>query len=315
MLHEVDLSRADLNLLVLFEAVLETRNVGRAAERLSLSPSAVSHGLSRLRTLLDDPLFLRTPKGVAPTARALELAPAIAEALARVRAVLASATPFDSAISRRRFVISSPDAVAAVILPPLLALLATQAPGLDIAARQILPRPTDPAPDVAWRNVFDELDARACDLAVVPLETAPARFHTRVLYEEDFVAVVRPGHPFAADQSPSAYCAAQHLLVSETGDPQGFVDQALAAQGLVRRVAVTVPNFMLALAVAADSDLIAAVPRRLAAMHGPRLGLLSVEIPAELPRSSITLVAPRVALQDAGLAWIADLLGRATARL
>ena len=121
MLNEIDLSRADLNLLVLFEAVLDEGHVGRAAERLNLTASAVSHGLGRLRRLLDDPLFLKTPKGVVPSARALELAAPVAEILDRVRAVVATAAPFDPATSTRRFMIGAPDASSAVFLPPLLA--------------------------------------------------------------------------------------------------------------------------------------------------------------------------------------------------
>src|SRR3954447_5327487 len=109
MLNKIDLSRADLNLLVLFEVVLAERNVGRAAQRLNLTPSAVSHGLGRLRRLLNDPLFLRTPKGVVPTARAMALAGPVADLLARARNVLASAAPFDAATSTRRFVIGAPD--------------------------------------------------------------------------------------------------------------------------------------------------------------------------------------------------------------
>src|SRR5918993_4346064 len=95
MLNKIDLSRVDLNLLVLFEAVLQERHVGRAAERLNLSPSAVSHGLGRLRRLLNDPVFLRTPKGVVPTARALELAGPISQVLTGARNILATAEPFD----------------------------------------------------------------------------------------------------------------------------------------------------------------------------------------------------------------------------
>ena len=95
MLHEIDLSRADLNLLVLFETVLRERHVGRAATRLHLSASAVSHGLGRLRRLLKDPVFLRTPKGVVPTARALELAAPVADVMAGARSILATSTPFD----------------------------------------------------------------------------------------------------------------------------------------------------------------------------------------------------------------------------
>src|SRR5918992_3316226 len=105
MLDEIDLSRADLNLLVLFEVVMREQNVGRAAQTLNLTPSAISHGLGRLRRLLNDPLFLRTPKGVVPTARATELAEPVADILARARRVIAAAEPFDPATSTRRFTI------------------------------------------------------------------------------------------------------------------------------------------------------------------------------------------------------------------
>src|SRR5262245_59264934 len=121
MLNGIDLTRADLNLLVLFESVLEERHVGRAAERLSLTPSAVSHGLARLGRLPTDPLFLRTPKGVVPTDRAMELSEPIADVLARARKVIASAAPFDPAQSSRRFTIGAPDGASAVFLPLLLA--------------------------------------------------------------------------------------------------------------------------------------------------------------------------------------------------
>src|SRR6266545_3007950 len=130
MLNGINLSRTDLNLLVLFEVVLEERHVGRAADRLNLSPSAVSHGLKRLRRLLNDPLFLRTPKGVVPTVRAAQLAEPVAEVLARVRNVIASAEAFDPAKSSRRFIVAAPDGVSSVILHPLLALLRSRAPGI-----------------------------------------------------------------------------------------------------------------------------------------------------------------------------------------
>src|SRR5215471_8776470 len=128
MMHEINLARADLNLLVLFEAVLEEGHVGRAAERLHLSASAVSHGLARLRRLLNDPLFLKHPKGVTPTARATELAGPIADILTRIRSIVASAEGFDAARSTRRFSVGGPDAVLTAILPPLLRSLARNAP-------------------------------------------------------------------------------------------------------------------------------------------------------------------------------------------
>lgn len=313
MLNQTDLSRTDLNLFVLFETVLEEEHVGRAAERLNLSPSAVSHGLGRLRRMLGDPLFLRTPKGVSATDRALELAGPIAEILARVRSVMASRAPFDPAQSRRRFTIGAPDGVSAVLLPPLLQHLRAAAPGTDISVRQIMPRAGEPSPERAWSDVMEALDARAVDMAIIPVNEAPARFQTRTLYKEDFVIAARAGHPFVRRPSLEAYCAAEHVVVSHAGDPLGFVDTVLAERGLSRRVAVTAPNFMFALAVLADTDLIAALPRSFVRAHGARFGIATTEAPMALPPFQLTMVLPKVALNDAGVAWLADVLSSTSA--
>ncbi len=184
MLNQIDLSRADLNLLVLFETVMNERHVGRSAERLRLTASAVSHGLGRLRALLRDPLFLKTPRGVTPTERALQIDPLIRNILAEVRKVVATAEPFDPARSSRRFVIAAPDGVSSVFLPPLLDRLAASAPSIDVSLRQLLPRRDEPSPELAWRDVYAGLEAGEMDIAVVPNETFPIRFATRLLYEE-----------------------------------------------------------------------------------------------------------------------------------
>jgi DNA-binding transcriptional LysR family regulator len=308
MLNRIDLSRADLNLLVLFEVVLDERHVGRAAERLNLTPSAVSHGLGRLRRLLNDPLFLRTPKGVVPTARAMELASPIADVLTRVRSVISTAEPFDPVNSTRRFTIGAPDGVSAVFLPPLLIELRQTAPSVDIGVRQLLPTPGETSPERAWRTVFSDLETGAMDIAVIPSGHIPTRFHARSLYEEDFVIAMRAGHPFADDPTLERYCEMQHLVVSFTGDPHGFVDEVLATQGYSRRIALTVPSFMFALAVVADTDLISALPRRFVAMHAARFGVLSLEAPLPLTNFQLNAIVPRAAMMDAGLAWIFDLL-------
>jgi len=304
MLHEIDLSRTDLNLLVVFQAVLEERHVARASRRLNLSPSAVSHSLGRLRSLLGDPLFLRTPRGVTPTGRAEALAAPIAEILARVREVVATAEPFAPERSTRRFTIGAPDGVSSVFLPPLLVALGREAPGIDLSVRQLLPRPGEPAPELAWRDSFADLEARRMEILVMPVDEVPARFDRRLLYEEDFVIAARAGHPFAIAPTLARYADAAHLVVSHAGDPFGFVDAALAGLGLSRRVALTAPNFPFALAVLAESDLIAALPRRFVARHGARFGLEAVEPPLALPRFRLQAVTPRVALMDAGLAWL-----------
>lgn len=309
MLNEIDLSRADLNLLVLFSAVLEERHVGRTAERLNLSPSAVSHGLGRLRRMLNDPLFLRTPKGVIPTDRALELQEPVADLLARAKSLLATALPFDPATSTRSFTVGAPDAVSAVFLPALLAHLRLLAPSIDVRIRQTLPGAGDARPERAWRPSFAELEARAMDIAIIPSDDVPARFHARLLYDEDFVVAMRAGHALGPAPGLDEYCAASHLVVSMTGDPEGFVDAALAERGRSRRIALTVPNFMLAMAMLAETDLVSALPRRLVEKHGRRFGLVGAEAPLELPRFRLNAVATKAAMMDLGVAWLLNLLG------
>lgn len=308
MLNQIDLARADLNLLTLFEVVLEEGHVGRAAERMHITPSAVSHGLGRLRRLLNDPLFLKTPRGVVPTARAMELASPISEVLARARSVISSAEPFDPASSTRRFVIGAPDGASAVLLPELFARIRAQAPGVAISVRQLLPDPGEASPARAWRSALAQLEARAMDLAIVPATEVPARFQARLLYEEDFVVVLRAGHPLAKAPTLDRYCEAQHLVVSHSGDPAGFVDEALARLGRARHVALMVPNFLFALAAVAQTDLVTAVPGRFAAAHAQRFGLVTLAPPLALERSRLLAVAPQVALMDAGLAWLYGLL-------
>ena len=304
MLNEIDLARADLNLLVLFETVLREGHVGRSANRLNLTPSAVSHGLGRLRRLLNDPLFLKTPKGVVPTARAVALEAPIADLLAQVRSVLSSAGPFDPATSTRRFTISAPDGASAVFLPALLAELRRSAPGLDISVKQLLPVAGEMSAARAWHSAFTELEAREADIAVMPSDEVPPRFSKQMLYEEDFVLAMRAGHAFKRDPSLDRYCAAQHLVVSLTGDPHGFVDQVLARTGRSRRVTLTVPNFMFALALIAQTDLICAVPRRFAAAHAASFGAIAIDAPLPLGEFRLNVVVPEVALMDAGLAWL-----------
>jgi DNA-binding transcriptional LysR family regulator len=310
MLNETDLSRIDLNLLVLFEIVFQERHVGRSAERLHLSPSAISHGLGRLRALLGDPMFLKTPKGVVPTERALRLAPSVAEILARIRGVVSTAAPFDPRHSTRRFVIGAPDGISSVMLPPLLETLREVAPGVDIGIRQLLPVQGFTVPHLAWRDALKELEDRTMDIAIIPFDDIPVRFHKQKLYEEEFIIAARKGHSFLRNPTLKRYCDLEHLVVSHTGDVSGFVDVELAKRGLTRRVALTVPNFIFALSVLADTEMVSAVPRRFIEIHGARFDVVAVRAPLPLPRFSINVVLPKVAMMDAGLAWLVRLLGQ-----
>ncbi len=302
------LSRIDLNLLVLFAVVLEERHVGRAAGRLNLTPSAVSHALGRLRHLLNDPLFLRTPKGVVPTARALELGEPVAEILGRIGTVMAAAVPFDPATSRRRFVIGGPDAVIASVMAPLLERLGSKAPHVDIGLVHLMPVQRGGSGEQPWQGSLEKLEKREIDVAMLPLSALPPRFEARRLYDEDFVVAMRKGHAFARSPTPSAYCTSPHILVSLSGDPHGFVDELLAKRGLKRRIALTVPTFMMALAHLSGSDLIAALPRRLVASQAARFGLASAELPFKRKPDPIQAVATRAAMLDDGIAWLMNVL-------
>ncbi|TIR18961.1 MAG: LysR family transcriptional regulator, partial [Mesorhizobium sp.] len=222
--------------------------------------------------------------------------------------VISTAEPFDPANSTRRFTIGAPDGVAAVFLPPLLAELGRAARGIDIGVRQLLPTPGETSPERAWRSAFADLEAGAMDIAVIPSGHIPTRFHARSLYNEDFVLAMQAGHPFADDPTLERYCEMKHLVVSFTGDPHGFVDEVLATQGFSRRIALTVPSFMFALSVLADTDLISALPKRFVAMHAARFGVVSLEAPLPLTTFQLNAIAPTAAMMDAGLAWIFDLL-------
>ncbi|RYE51572.1 MAG: LysR family transcriptional regulator [Hyphomicrobiales bacterium] len=306
MLHEIDLSRVDLNLLVLFETVMREQHVGRAAQKLSLSPSAVSHGIARLRSQLNDPLFLRTPRGMTPTERALAIAAPIAEVLEQVRALMIAAKPFDPLTSRRRFIIASPDGSAMIPLHLLMVELGKSAPGVDIGLKQVMPdislaRPWDPA--------FRALDKREADIAAVTFGEVPQRFWSEVIYEEEFVVASRRGHPFASEPTLDRYCDASHVLLSASGDVGSFTGDALARLGRTRRVTLTVPHFIIALSVVAETDLLVLVPKRTLAAHSDRFGLVATKPPFDQgSRSSIRLVVPHAALDDAGVKWLVDCL-------
>jgi DNA-binding transcriptional LysR family regulator len=308
MLNHTDLSRTDLNLLTLFEVVLEERHVGRAAARLNLTPSAVSHGLGRLRRLFNDPLFLRTPKGVVPTDRATELAEPVAEILGRVRNVVAIAEPFNPATSTRRFTIGSPDGASAVVLPPLLDALKRSAPDIDIGTKQILPTAVGTTPAQAWQQALGDLETRALDIAILPLPQVPPRFVAQALYEEEFVIASRRDHPYAKKPTLERFCQARHLLVSQTGDARGFVDDALAKRGQKRRIALTVPNFMMALAIIAESDLIGALPKQFVRRYARRFGAVDTKAPFPLRSDDLCAIASKSAMADAGVAWLFKVL-------
>jgi DNA-binding transcriptional LysR family regulator len=221
----------------------------------------------------------------------------VADILDRVRAVVGTALPFDARQSTRRFAIGAPDAIATVALPRVLAEMRRRAPGVVVNVSEVEPG-----------AALAALDARTIDVACYPLEDLPARFEARPLYEEDFVIAACSGHPLGKKPSLAQYAAAQHVLVSPSGATRGFMDDLLAEHGLSRRIALTVPSFLWALTVIADSDLVGTLPRTLVRAHGERFGVTALEPPLPFGRTRVRAVATRAAMTDAGVAWLMELL-------
>ena len=304
MLNHAQLARTDINLLLVFDLLFEERNARRTAMRLNLSPSAISHSLRRLRATLNDPLFLPTVRGMLPTARAEALAPAIRDVVERIAGVIASAEQFDPKTATRRFRLGAPDGAVSVLVPTLVKRLEKEAPGIGLAMFQVLPRPGSNSPDHAWRDALTDLDAGRLDLAILPHRPAQSRYHSAKLYFEDFVFVARKGHPLSAKPSAKAIAKARHVLVSATGDTSGNVDHLLAERGLKRRIALTVPSFLMAASAIAASDLIGALPRGFSREASRTYDLQIVEPPFRMLSSDLFAVVPQAAMLDPALAWL-----------
>ncbi len=233
-MREINLERFDLNLLVVFDTLMRERHVGRAGEALGLTQPAVSHALTRLRHLLDDPLFVKHAKGMRPTPRAEALADTVASALRTLRQALNKEQAFDPATAKRTISIGGSDYVDFTLMPRLLPIVREAAPGFDLRLRS-----------VNSQTVLQELRRHELDIAIGPTTFAPEGVKLTPLFTERFVLIARQGHPaLHGTLTPKAFAGLQHLLVSQKGDPTGIVDDVLREAGLSRRVAVTVPHFL-----------------------------------------------------------------------
>ncbi|MDP2409675.1 MAG: LysR family transcriptional regulator [Pseudolabrys sp.] len=251
-MREMDLRRIDMNLLVALNALLEERNVTRAAGRLGMSQPAASRALGRLRTLFSDPLLVDGPGGYLLSTRAEELRPALRRTLAGIGELL-EARPFDPATATGSMRLLTTDLHAAVLAPHLLSRLAKEAPAIDL---EILP----PGP-----TIMEMLGSEAADAVVGVIEDAPAGILRRKLFDDRYVTLMRTGHPASGRKlTLENYLALDHIVINITGTGPAPVDELLAAMGRSRRVRVRVPNFFSAMEIAACSDLVMTLPESLA---------------------------------------------------
>jgi DNA-binding transcriptional LysR family regulator len=273
----MNLAGIDLNLLVVFDAIMTEGQVTRAGDKLGLSQPATSNALARLRSLTKDELFIRNSGKLQPTPVAIALAQKIQPALNQIQTALSPPQPFDPLTSDRVFSIGMNDYVEFVLLPPLLERLATTAPHVRIQVRS-----------GNREQQLVMLDNGEIDLMCGLFPNKTAWHEQQLLFQERFVCVCRRNHPSIGDTiSLDDYVATDHLLVSVQEDMVGRVDFLLAQQNLTRNIAVSTPHFLVAPSILARTNLVATLVERVAKEFAPILNLKILPCPLLLQGFSV----------------------------
>ena len=294
-----NLRRLDLNLLLTLDALLSEHNVTRAARRLNLTQSSVSVQLAKLRRAFDDPLLLPGPRGMSPTAHAETLREPLRLALKALEGVIAPAAAFDPAKAIQTFRVMASDYTAATILMPTLPALRTAAPSANLAILNLEPE-----------RIARQAEQGEIDLAFHTSHDAPPSLRQRLLFKERYVLAGRIDHPRLKRKPTLAqFCKLDHALVSPDGGGfRGVTDQALAAQGLQRRVVVSVPHFLLLHPMLMSTDLVAMLPERLARSVP---GLRIIEAPIEVPGFEMAMLWHERLHRDPAHVWLREFIAAA----
>ena len=302
MVHDSSLAAIDLNLLVVLRALLTERHVTRAAARVRLSQSATSHALSRLRELYQDPLLVRSGRSLQLTPRAQQLLPTLERGLSDLKAALDGEPAFVPATTRRTFSLGMADYNQAVVLGPLLRALELEAPHVDLTL-------------INLPNLEELVEGGQVDLGLgLSGRPAATQLSSRALFEDEFVCLVREGHPKVGKKlSLEQYLALRHVVIAPGGTSGSLVDTELERRGLSRRVALRISNFLVAPVVVRDTDFVSTMPRRLALKLASAYGLQLLPTPIELPKFGLSLIwHPRLE-HDPAQRWLRELVARVSA--
>jgi LysR family transcriptional activator of mexEF-oprN operon len=300
-MNKIDLRAIDLNLLTVFRALMQERHVSRAADRLRLGQSAVSHALSRLRALTGDDLFVRAGRLMEPTERALTLMAGLSPALEQIERTFRGTQAFDPTTASPTFRIGLTDDLQIAILPKLIRLLRS-----GIPHARLITRTAD------YRTAPDLLDRGDITTAMAFLPKLPSSAKTRTVGTIRY-RVLR-GDPDRRPLTLDAYCARPHVLVTYAGDLRGFIDDHLDQRGRTRHVAFSVPQFGTLPAVLKDTDFIATVPDYVATTLAAQGGLRADPIPFESPSYVLSLGWRLVADKDPAEVWLRKALQTAVGR-
>jgi len=287
------MTQFDLNLLKALEALIDTGSVTRAAHRLGLSQPAVSGMLVRLREAFGDPLFVRAQRGLVPTPRALEIADDLRRLLSEVEVLVQPGT-FDHAHAQRTFRIAATDYAQSVLIIPLLHALRRTAPGVRLSVCSV------------GKDFGEELARAELDIALVTPDMATETLRSRKLFDEDYVCILRTGHPAVGRLDLATLCALDHAIMSHDGTQfRGATDAALAALGYARRVVATLPSFLVLIELVRQTDVIALIPRRISQRIG---GVSVVEPPLNIAGFEKTAVWHERLHHDPAHRWLREQL-------
>lgn len=304
----MNLSRIDLNLLVFLDVLLRERNVTKAADQLGITQPAMSNGLKRLRGLFDDPLLIRTSKGMTPTERAEELQPYVREILAAIEKTVQPASNFNIAESDRLFRIMASDYAESTLLPALLDRLRVDAPNI----RLDFLTPSDVS--------FQDVEKGKIDMAINRFDYLPQSFHQAAVWRDNFACLMHKDNPAAKDFSLDSYLSAPHIWVSKTGmgvgvgmnpnDTQrlGRVDEALAEMDKKRNIKLFTRHYQVATQLAHQPDLIATLPRQLAKLSANDKDLVMFNTPFPIVPIELKMAWSPLVHHNAGHTWLRQLI-------
>lgn len=300
-IYEIDMERIDLNLLVVFEALVREGSVTRAGESLGLSQPAVSAALGRLRDIFDDRLFIRSNRGMVPTQRAQELIEPVGKALLIIHDILQKRSQFDPASSLRRFNILMMDVGEVEFLPKLLQHVTGMGSGICIS--------TTPPARVNGENPIAAFETGEVDLALGywPQFSERRGFQRQRLFTDSFVCMVRSDHPeIGNDMTIEQFASVSHLVIMTHGNTDGVIEQTLSQQGLTRNIVARVPHFLAVPAIIMNSDLLVTVPERLATDYSKSHPFRLVTPPFSIPTFDVSQYWHRRFGQDPGLKWLIE---------
>jgi len=269
-----DSAQLDLNLLIVFDVLMRERNVTRAGQNLGISQSAMSHSLARLREFFDDPLFIKSYRGVTPTAKAEALAPDILSIVGSIRNRVLSQSQFDASSTRRTFSLCMTDMGELVFIPSLLSKLKELAPHCTFHTLQ-----------VPHQQIEATLATGEADLVLGSVMNAPEGLYQQELFTHTFVTIVSVKNTRYGDTiSLKEFCAAGHVAVTLAGRGLRAYDSAIENAGIKRSITITTPHFLFVpLLLDQHPDLIATVPRSLGAVFARHGVVRMIEPPIPLP--------------------------------